>query len=171
MTSPSSQPTTADGTRGCFDCDRVIERGESHYAGVPVGGGLGAYLCPACHTKRFPATTLVDGFGSDPEWGRKQHAADQAADVVVEFREPLGPPWPIGARVPAAEPDPVDHPPHYKSGGIEAIDVIEAFDLGFCLGNTVKYVLRAGRKGDAVTDLKKARWYLEREIARIEGAS
>lgn len=64
--------------------------------------------------------------------------------------------------------DAVNHPPHYQAGGLEAIDVIEAFDLGFCLGNTVKYVLRAGRKGDATEDLKKARWYLDREIANRE---
>ena len=65
--------------------------------------------------------------------------------------------------------DPVNHPAHYTSGGIEAIDVIEAFNLGFCLGNTVKYVLRAGRKaGGTVEDLKKARWYLDREIANRE---
>lgn len=64
----------------------------------------------------------------------------------------------------------VNHPPHYKSGGLEAIDVIEAFGLNFHLGNTAKYVLRAGRKGDAVEDLKKAAWYLTREIARREKA-
>lgn len=62
----------------------------------------------------------------------------------------------------------VDHPPHYQSNGVEAIEVIEAFGLGFHLGNAVKYVLRAGRKGDALTDLRKARWYLDREIARRE---
>jgi hypothetical protein len=68
--------------------------------------------------------------------------------------------------------DAVNHPPHYQSAaGIEAIDVIEAFDLGFCLGNTVKYVLRAGKKGDALEDLKKAAWYLAREIARRTKAS
>lgn len=64
--------------------------------------------------------------------------------------------------------DAVDHPAHY--GGeddlYEAIKVIEAWDLGFHLGNAVKYVARAGRKGDALTDLCKARWYLDREIAR-----
>ena len=65
----------------------------------------------------------------------------------------------------------VDHPPHYKANGLEAIDVIEAFGLGFCLGNTVKYVLRAGRKGDDVEDLKKAAWYLSREIANREKAA
>jgi hypothetical protein len=66
----------------------------------------------------------------------------------------------------------VDHPPHYKAGGMEAIDVIEAFDLGFCLGNAVKYILRAGRKSDDVTtDLEKARWYIDREIAREKGGA
>jgi hypothetical protein len=65
----------------------------------------------------------------------------------------------------------VDHPAHYQGAGIEAIDVIEAFGLGFCLGNTVKYVLRAGRKGDAIEDLKKARWYLNREIQQREATA
>ena len=64
--------------------------------------------------------------------------------------------------------DPVHNPSHYKSGGIEAIDVIEAFELGFHLGNVVKYVLRAGRKGDALEDLEKAAWYLDREIDKLE---
>jgi hypothetical protein len=63
--------------------------------------------------------------------------------------------------------DMVNHPPHYKAAnGMECIDVIEAFELGFNLGNTVKYVLRAGSKGDRMEDLKKARWYLDREIER-----
>jgi len=64
----------------------------------------------------------------------------------------------------AAKPSTVDHPEHYRANGLEAINVIEAFGLGFCLGNTVKYVLRAGRKGNAIEDLEKARWYLDREI-------
>lgn len=65
--------------------------------------------------------------------------------------------------------DLINQPPHYRAGGIEAIDVIEAFELGFRLGNCVKYVLRAGRKNDAIEDLRKARWYLDREIAKREG--
>lgn len=66
--------------------------------------------------------------------------------------------------------DTVNHPPHYRANGMEAIDVIEAFGLGFCLGNTVKYVLRAGRKGDKKTDLLKAKWYLERAIVQLPDA-
>lgn len=62
--------------------------------------------------------------------------------------------------------DVVNHPAHYNVKGIEAIDVIEAYGLGFHLGNAVKYILRAGRKDMGDTDLRKARWYLDR---RIEG--
>ena len=64
--------------------------------------------------------------------------------------------------------DPVHNPAHYKSGGIEVIDVIEAFNLNFRLANVIKYVLRAGRKGDALEDLEKAAWYLDREIDKLE---
>ena len=64
--------------------------------------------------------------------------------------------------------NPVDHPPHYGGADnpYEAIKVIEAWSLGFNLGNTVKYISRAERKGAPLEDLKKARWYLDREIAR-----
>lgn len=65
--------------------------------------------------------------------------------------------------------DVVNHPPHYKSdSGIESIDVIEAFNLNFCLGNTIKYVLRHQKKGKPLEDLKKARWYLDREINKLK---
>ena len=64
--------------------------------------------------------------------------------------------------------DMINSPPHYKRGGLECIDVIEAFGLGFHLGNVAKYLLRAGHKGDALDDLRKAAWYLRREIERRE---
>jgi hypothetical protein len=60
--------------------------------------------------------------------------------------------------------DNVNNPAHYKGRGMESIEVIEGFDLGFHLGNAVKYILRAGKKGDRVEDLRKAIWYLNREI-------
>lgn len=62
--------------------------------------------------------------------------------------------------------DLVNHPPHYKVGGVETIDFIEAKGLGYNLGNVVKYLTRADHKGNKVQDLEKARWYLEREIMR-----
>ena len=71
-----------------------------------------------------------------------------------------------------APSDIVNSPPHYKSGGIETIDFIESKDLNYRLGNVIKYVTRAGRKADSdpLVDLKKARWYLDREIFAREGA-
>jgi hypothetical protein len=72
----------------------------------------------------------------------------------------------------ASKSDMVNHPQHYggKDNPYEAIKVIEAWGLGFCLGNTVKYIARAGKKVTAklLEDLKKARWYLDREISRLE---
>ena len=59
----------------------------------------------------------------------------------------------------------VDHPAHYGGDTVyEAVKVIEAWELGFNLGNCVKYVCRAGKKGDRVEDLRKALWYLQREV-------
>lgn len=60
----------------------------------------------------------------------------------------------------------IDHPKHYNVGDIEVIDAIEAWKLGFNLGNVVKYVARADYKSKPLEDLKKAKWYLEREIER-----
>lgn len=68
----------------------------------------------------------------------------------------------------------VNHPAHYggKDNLYEAIKVIEAWRLGFCLGNTVKYIARAGKKSaqTELEDLEKARWYLDRQIAALKGA-
>ena len=62
--------------------------------------------------------------------------------------------------------DNVNHPPHYKVGGIETIDFIEAKKLNYNLGNVIKYITRADHKGSRNEDLKKALWYLNREIGR-----
>lgn len=66
------------------------------------------------------------------------------------------------------EADPVNHPEHYKVGGIETIDFIEAKSLGYNLGNVVKYVTRSDHKGNKLQDLQKAAWYLNREIAHAQ---
>ena len=60
--------------------------------------------------------------------------------------------------------DPVNHPAHYKVGGIETIDFIEAKKLNYNLGNVVKYITRADHKDLRKQDLEKAMWYLKREI-------
>lgn len=63
--------------------------------------------------------------------------------------------------------DMVNSPPHYKTGGVETIDFIEAKKLDYNLGNVVKYITRADHKGDKHEDLCKARWYLNRAIANV----
>jgi hypothetical protein len=63
--------------------------------------------------------------------------------------------------------DNVNHPAHYKVGGIETIDFIEVKGLNYNLGNVVKYITRADHKGNTQEDLLKARWYLNREIAKL----
>lgn len=64
--------------------------------------------------------------------------------------------------------DSVNHPKHYTShpSGVECITVVE--HMNFNRGNAMKYIWRAGEKGDELEDLRKARWYLEREIQRLE---
>lgn len=62
----------------------------------------------------------------------------------------------------------INHPEHYKGNKYEAIDIIDDYQLGFNLGNAVKYILRAGKKGDTAEDLKKAKWYIEHEICKQE---
>lgn len=62
----------------------------------------------------------------------------------------------------------IDHPSHYAEGRkYEPIDVIEDWQLGFCLGNALKYISRAGRKTDDIEDLKKAIWYIDRHISSL----
>ena len=72
------------------------------------------------------------------------------AEIKIEMLEPAA--------------DPVNHPAHYKAGGIETIDFIEAKQLNYNLGNVVKYITRADFKGNREQDLEKALWYLKREI-------
>ena len=64
----------------------------------------------------------------------------------------------------SATPDLVNQPPHYTAGGIETIDFIEAKKLNYNLGNVIKYLTRADHKGNKLEDLRKAQWYLTREI-------
>lgn len=62
----------------------------------------------------------------------------------------------------------VNHPNHYNVGGIEVIDFIESWNLGFSLGNAIKYIARAPYKNNELEDLKKAKWYINREIEKLE---
>lgn len=65
----------------------------------------------------------------------------------------------------------VDHPDHYNKGKIEVIDYIESLGIheDFCIGNAIKYLSRYKHKGNALEDLKKARWYIDYIINKLEG--
>ena len=63
----------------------------------------------------------------------------------------------------------VNHPDHYQGNKMEVIDIIEDYNLGFSLGNAVKYILRADKKGNKKQDLEKAIWYLQRELSKFKG--
>jgi len=87
------------------------------------------------------------------EAGRKYRMEGSETQRQIEMFEP--------------KPDAVNHPAHYKVGGIETIDFIEAKKLGYNLGNVVKYLTRADHKGNRKQDLEKAKWYLERELSTL----
>ena len=88
---------------------------------------------------------------------------------VDPYKDILDDAQPIEAIEPVKEA--IDHPSHYNMGKYEAIDVIEDWNLGFNLGNTIKYISRAGHKDKdkTIEDLKKSLWYLQREIDNLEG--
>ena len=120
----------------------------------------------------------------------KKHPKDPAKDVAAKFGVTAGyiyairskyskdiADWntltittsdtPMPTQIEMFEPpsDPVNHPAHYKVGGIETIDFIEAKKLNYNLGNAVKYITRADHKGNRKQDLEKAIWYLTRELS------
>ena len=104
---------------------------------------------------------MADNF-AQMQRGRNRAGVTQEMlkDLAVELK---------AERVTMVEPpaDNVNHPAHYKVGGIETIDFIEAKNLSYHLGNVVKYIARADTKGNREEDLLKARWYLNREIAKF----
>jgi hypothetical protein len=94
---------------------------------------------------------------------KKQRAGNFKRIAVFSSNRPILNPE-IAIEKPKA--DPVNHPAHYKVGGIETIDFIEAKALGYHLGNAVKYITRADHKGNRLQDLQKAKWHIDRAIEK-----
>jgi hypothetical protein len=130
---------------------------------------------PTADTKK-----ICSALGVKPDYvyvvkSKIKSAANEANDdttksVLQEFAERAYREWQPPEVLPVPEVptvDNVNHPPHYKTGGMETIDFIEAKDLGYHLGNVIKYVTRAKHKGNELEDLKKAQWYLERAIMKL----
>jgi len=63
----------------------------------------------------------------------------------------------------------VDHPAHYQGSNFEVIDIINDYKLNFELGNAIKYILRADKKGNKKQDLEKSIWYLNHELSKFRG--
>jgi hypothetical protein len=96
---------------------------------------------------------------------------DSLVRLVIRNYKNKAKPSRILAAITEINNDIVNKPLHYTTGGVETLDFIEAKDLNYRLGNVVKYVVRAGKKHtDPVEDLKKARFYLDREITVRERA-
>lgn len=96
--------------------------------------------------------------------GRSPFYGGDYSDTTLECRPPL-----MNRETKDDKNAKVEHPPHYKNhpSGIECIEITE--HLNFCLGNAIKYIWRSGLKGSEIEDLKKAQWYIKREIERLAG--
>lgn len=155
--------------------DHLAEHGPS------IGGAIARALG---RTTQNVTTRLrqMEAEGRVRRTGRSLQAGRGGPQIEWALADGSPPPESIDAPPPRTSPahalaraeraEAIEHPAHYggAENPYEAIKVIEAWDLGFHLGNTVKYIARAGQKGDALTDLKKARWYLDRQIIAIEGS-
>jgi hypothetical protein len=94
------------------------------------------------------------------------------ARVIKTLSEAIAESDPYGARKlmkEIQEREMVNHPDHYQGNKTEVIDIIEDYDLGFSLGNAIKYILRADKKGNKKQDLEKAIWYINRELSKFKG--
>ena len=145
----------------CPECEKVMTPPEAGYSKV--------ITCEACgetftHRKdksagRWPkyCPTCLPKYSKVP---KKKEVQAIAEKVVKAIEEPE-------VKVTPKKEDVINHPSHYTRGKIEVIDFIEDQQLPYHLGNVIKYIARAGHKGDKLEDLKKARWYLDRYINEV----
>ena len=144
----------------CPSCEIVM---------TPPGGGVSKELtCEGCNTTFVHTKEKAQGRWPKycpeclPKYSKvpKKKDVQAIAEKVVQTIEEQA------IELPKKE-DVINHPSHYTRGKIEVIDFIEDQQLPYHLGNVIKYVARAGYKGDKLEDLKKARWYLDRYINEV----
>lgn len=145
----------------CPSCEIVM---------TPPGGGVSKELtCEGCNTTFVHTKEKAQGRWPKycPECLPKYSKVPKKKEVAVEpVAQTIEEPEVKVVEVPKNE-DVINHPSHYTRGKIEVIDFIEDQQLPYHLGNVVKYIARAGYKGDKLEDLKKARWYLDRYINEV----
>ena len=160
----------------CPECEKVMTPPEAGYSKVITceacgetfthrkdkSAGRWPKYCPTCLPKysKVPKKKEVDVTLANMAAKRKEVTVTLANMVANTLEEP---------EVKAVElkEDVINHPSHYTRGKIEVIDFIEDQQLPYHLGNVIKYIARAGYKGDKLEDLKKARWYLDRYINEV----
>lgn len=136
-----------------YMCKKVM--GENAVKDVAT---LKTHKAPKAKAVPLPTTETKDGYLYT--WVNTNGLSEE---VKAKLAERLNP---EAITMVEPQPDPVNHPYHYKVGGIETIDFIEAKGLTYHLGNAVKYISRADHKGNRKQDLEKAKWYIDRAIAQ-----
>ena len=147
----------------CPECEKIM---------TPPGGGTSRELtCEGCGTTfihkkekaqgRWPkyCPECLPKYSKVPK--KKEETVQTIAEKIVKAIEKPE------VKVTPKKEDVINHPSHYTRGKIEVIDFIEDQQLSYHLGNVIKYIARAGHKGDKLEDLKKARWYLDRYINEV----
>lgn len=153
----------------CPECEKVM---------TPPGAGVSKELtCEGCgtafiHTKekaqgRWPkyCPECLPKYSKVPK-KQKEKEKEIVVTLANMVAKTLEEPEVKTIELPKQE-DVINHPSHYTRGKIEVIDFIEDQQLPYHLGNVIKYIARAGYKGDKLEDLKKARWYLDRYIKEV----
>lgn len=139
----------------CPECEKVM---------TPPGAGVSKELtCEGCGVtfvhKKEKAQGRWPKYSKVPKKKEVQAIAEEVVKTIEESEVKA-------IKLPKQE-DVINHPSHYTRGKIEVIDFIEDQQLPYHLGNVIKYIARAGYKGDKLEDLKKARWYLDRYIKGV----
>lgn len=145
----------------CPECEKVM---------TPLGAGVSKELtCEGCGTTFIHKKEKAQGRWPKycPECLHKYSKVPKKKEVAVEpVAQTIEETEVKAIKLPKKE-DVINHPSHYTRGKIEVIDFIEDQQLPYHLGNVIKYIARAGYKGDKLEDLKKARWYLDRYINEV----
>lgn len=145
----------------CPECEKVM---------TPPGAGVSKELtCEGCGTTFIHTKEKAQGRWPKycPECLPKYSKVPKKKEVTVEPVEQTIEESEVKAIKLPKQEDVINHPSHYTRGKIEVIDFIEDQQLPYHLGNVIKYIARAGHKGDKLEDLKKARWYLDRYINEV----
>lgn len=140
----------------CPECEKVMTPPEAGYSKVITCEDCGETFThrkdkSAGRWPKYCPTCL-------PKYSKVPKKKEEVVQIIEEA---------ITQTVALPKEDVINHPSHYTRGKIEVIDFIEDQQLPYHLGNVIKYIARAGHKGDKLEDLKKARWYLDRYIKEV----